>query len=90
MPRPNLLEVSLPRLANGPIPDVSPFFGDEGADHVAELALLIDQAECSRAGVLRDFTPYQDLPQRTRTGMRVSTIRVVQALVLLGWISPDP
>jgi hypothetical protein len=81
------LHTTLEALAEQTIPDVGPFFGDEGAESVAKLARLIDQAECRRGGVLlRDSRTFEALPERQRTGNKVAVIRVVQALVMLGWI----
>jgi len=87
MPQPRL-HVPLSALAQGQIPDVAPFFGDEGADRVAELARSIDLEERRAAGMLVRDPPYTELPERVRIGQRVAVIRVVQALVLLGWIDP--
>lgn len=82
------LLVPLPTLAKQTIPDVSPTLGDEGPDQIAELARLIDQEERTRGGMLDSQVPYHELPKRQRLALRVSVIRVVQAMVMLGYIEP--
>jgi len=80
-----LTSAALENLARQPLPAF--FVDDEHADQIAHLALLITQvnARVLPAGVAR---PFHDRTQNERDAMRMGVYRVIQALVLLGWIEP--
>jgi ABC-type iron transport system FetAB permease component len=71
--------------ADLPAVDLSP----ESADEIAALARIITQVRARKAGIVQDEAharPYEACPPDQREAMRFAVIRVVQALVLLGYI----
>jgi predicted GNAT superfamily acetyltransferase len=67
-----------------PKPDLS-----QGAlDELAELALRLAQKDAEKQGVRppRAFIPYREQQPEARANQRAGVYRVVQALVLLGYI----
>jgi hypothetical protein len=79
----NLPLETLARLA----PDVA--VGDEAADSIAALALLISLEQARVASMVvppRFARSYSALDEHERAGMRANVRRIIQALVLLGWI----
>jgi len=65
------------------------FISDEELDRIADLALRMTLQE-AKAALLPMYTknarPYLDRTETERAAMRGGVKRVVQALVLLGWI----
>jgi hypothetical protein len=59
--------------------------GADALDDIARLALLISQVEGCES-VLARPVQYHELPERTRANQRATVLRIVQAMVLLGWI----
>jgi len=55
----------------------------DSLDDIGRLALLISQVEGCE-GLVK--VPYHELPERTRANQRATVLRIVQAMVLLGWI----
>lgn len=60
----------------------------EALDELANLALTLAQLDAEKAGVRppRAFQPYIEHSPDARSNMRAGVYRVVQALVLLGYI----
>jgi hypothetical protein len=75
--------------ANLPSVELSP----EAADEIAALARIITQVRARKVGIIQDerhSRPYESIPPDEREAMRFAVIRVIQALVLLGYLeSPD-
>jgi len=57
--------------------------GNDALDDIGRLALLISQEEGCE-GLVK--VPYHELPERTRANQRATVLRIIQAMVLLGWI----
>ena len=59
--------------------------GADSLDDIGRLALLISQVEGCESSLVQPV-PYHELPERTRANQRATVLRIVQAMVLLGWI----
>lgn len=59
--------------------------GNDSLDDIARLALLISQVDGCE-GLITRAPAYHELPERTRANQRATVLRIVQAMVLLGWI----
>lgn len=80
---------NLDSLALSP-PDVE--LTPEAADEVADLARRITQVMARNAGITLDerhVRPYAACTANERAAMRLGAIRVVQSLVLLGYLEPQ-
>jgi hypothetical protein len=71
-------------LADPPKPDLSA----HALDELAELALMLAQEDAKTQGVRhpRAFIPYREQPAEARANQRAGVYRVLQALVMLGYI----
>jgi hypothetical protein len=61
----------------------------EQADEIADLARRITIRRAREAGLVlapSDAAAYTELPATRRAAMRAGVVRVMEALVLLGWI----
>jgi len=80
---------ALAQLAQQFLPETS--LGNDAADQVAHLSLLIAQRLATEnAAVISPamMRPYRERSGSERLAMRQGVLRIVQALVLLGWIDP--
>jgi hypothetical protein len=59
--------------------------GADSLDDIGRLALLISQVEGCESALVPPAA-YHELPERTRANQRATVLRIVQAMVLLGWI----
>ena len=62
---------------------------EAACDEIACLARIITQVRARKAGIVQDerhLRPYEAIPPDERQAMRFAVIRVLQALVLLGYI----
>jgi len=71
-------------LSDPPKPELS----KQALDELAELALALAQEDAKGQGVRhpRAFVPYMQQPEEARANQRAGVYRVVQALVMLGYI----
>ncbi len=76
-----LPEVPIEQLARAQLPDVN--VGRAQQDRLAALAHEIHRVH---AGRLLTVPPYEELSEEARGACRVGVIRILQALVLDGWI----
>jgi hypothetical protein len=63
----------------------------ESLDRIARLSLALTQAQIARARVVvtaGELVPYDERPDQARANMRAGVVRVIQALILLGYIDP--
>ena len=62
--------------------------GADALDALAELAVRLAQRDAETQGVRhpRAFIPYRDQPSEARANQRAGVYRVLQALILLGYI----
>jgi len=78
---------ALSHLAQQPLPETS--LGPDGADQVAHLALMIAQRLAAQHATVippHSARPYRERSEQERMAMRIGVLRVLEALVLLGWI----
>ena len=85
MKRPNV-HVPLSALAKQKPPDIG--LSNGAADEIACLAYMLAQEELRAVDPLVGRSPWADAPVSSRLKMRAGVVRVVQALVLLGYIEP--
>jgi hypothetical protein len=79
-------EVSIEQLAGGELPNVGNIDGYH-LDRIVALARLLSQNLARERGDLgTDLRPFGELDEQTRDRMRGAVVRVLQALVLLGWL----
>jgi hypothetical protein len=76
---------ALEYLSSQPLPPLA--FDETHAEQVAHLALLIAQ-KGARVLPAQLARPFRDRTESERIAMQLGVLRVVQALVLLGWIEP--
>ena len=78
------LIVDVPNPRSAPHLDVS----REQLDNIAAVAMSIAQADLTGEVVPyeRLLIPYAELPEQKRADIRALCYRIVQALVMLGWI----
>jgi hypothetical protein len=58
----------------------------EQLDELAALGLELSQRELPDVATPAMMTPYKERPENVRANMRAGVYRVLQALVILGWI----
>lgn len=83
------MTTSLEALAQNP-PELT--LTDEDQNQIACLALMLDQAEAARLGLhvaTHRMVPYLQRSEASRAAMRMSVVRVIQAMKLLGWLGED-
>jgi len=76
------------RIATNRSDPPKPELSTHALDELAELALLLAQQDAEKQGVRhpRAFIPYREQQPEARANQRAGVYRVVQALVLLGYI----
>lgn len=79
-------EVPVEELAQLEPPEIG--LSNDAADRIAHLALRLTQVHAQRAQLIvtpAAQRPYHERTEAERAAMRAGVIRVVQALVILGW-----
>jgi hypothetical protein len=76
----------LPELAQDTPPQIT--LTREERDRIAHLAVLIAQAENRRGGDLTIQVPYEERTDEQKAAARLSVIRILQAMMMLGYLEP--
>jgi hypothetical protein len=83
-----LLDLPIEQLANEAPPNLA--ISDGELDRIADLAYELARKAQAGAGIIHGMPPYRERTPSSRKTIRDGVKRVVQAMVLLGWIErPD-